>query len=214
MVTGYRVIDLFCGSGSVGLEALSYGATHCTFVDLSIQCCKATSINAAHCNFEDKVRIIRADAMESLSSPWLHAITDKFDLLFACPPYEEVVYMDLMKVGHYVLLLIMCQHLANTSILNPNAMVVVEYPREIDYLPWVSASSRVAFQRFFQSIEEGKLLGYRNRKYGRTVVAIYCYKPSGSLLASCEKAKDEFVPTTYNKKRLKIEGFIPKESPK
>ncbi|GFE53965.1 RNA methyltransferase, putative [Babesia ovis] len=194
-----KVIDLFCGSGSVGLEALSYGASHCTFVDLSIQCCKATSINAAHCKFEDKVRIIRADALESISSPWLHSITDKFDLLFACPPYEEVVYKDLMKVCHRHFIFTACQQLANTTILNTNGVVVVEYPREIDYLPW--------------NIEDGKLLGYRNRKYGRTVVAIYCYKPTGSLLESCEKSKDEFVPTTYSRKRLKIEGYIPKENP-
>ncbi|KAK1441938.1 S-adenosyl-L-methionine-dependent methyltransferase superfamily protein [Babesia gibsoni] len=193
-----KVIDLFCGSGSVGLEALSYGAAHCTFVDLSLQCCKvcyhlntsllqqATARNAEHCNFEDKVRIVRADAMESLTSPWLHAITEKFDLLFACPPYEEVVYTDLMK------------QIANTTILKENSVVVVEYPKEIEYLPW--------------SIEGGKLLGYRNRKYGRTVLAIYCYKPTGSLLASCEKAKREFVPTTYSRKRLMIEGYIPKPS--
>eukprot|EP00371_Babesia_bovis_P002036 XP_001610683.1 hypothetical protein [Babesia bovis T2Bo] len=181
-----KVIDLFCGSGSVGFEALSYGATHCTFVDLSIQCCKAVSVNAAHCNYENKVRIIRADAMESITSPWLHSINDKFDLLFACPPYEEVIYSDLMK------------QIANTTILNPNAVVVVEYPREIEYLPW--------------SIEDGNLLGYRNRKYGRTIVATYCYKPTGSLFRSCEKAKDEFVPTTYSRKRLKIEGFLPKSN--
>ncbi|KAK1939725.1 hypothetical protein X943_002624 [Babesia divergens] len=182
-----KVIDLFCGSGSVGLEALSYGAAHCTFVDLSLQCCKATAMNAEHCNFEDKVRIVRADAIESVTSPWLHSITDKFDLLIACPPYEEVVYKDLMK------------QIANTTILNSNAVVVVEYPREIEYLPWC--------------IEDGKLLGYRNRRYGRTVVAIYCYNPSGHILESCKKAKREFVPTTYNRKRLKIEGFIPKPSP-
>ncbi|CDR97556.1 conserved hypothetical portein, putative [Babesia bigemina] len=173
-----RVIDLFCGSGSVGLEALSYGATHCTFVDVSIQCCKATSLNALHCKFEDK---------ESITSPWLHSITDTFDLLFACPPYEEIVYMDLMK------------QIANTTLLKPNSVVVVEYPREIAYLPW--------------NIEDGKLLGYRNRKYGRTVVAIYCYKPKGTLLEACKNAQKEFVPTTYVRKRLKIEGFIAKESP-
>ncbi|EKX72990.1 conserved hypothetical protein [Theileria equi strain WA] len=178
------VIDLFCGTGSVGLEALSYGATNCTFVDISMECCKATSINAGHCGFKDKSRVLRADAMESITSPWLHSINQKFDLLIACPPYQEVIYSELIE------------KIANSTILNKNAAVVIEYPKEINFLP--------------QNVGDGKLLGIKNRRYGRTILAVYLYTPSENRMELVESAAKEFVPTTYSRKRLKIEGFIKK----
>ena len=47
-----RFLDLFCGSGSVGVEALSRGAAHATFVDLAQDCCMVAERNAASCGFE------------------------------------------------------------------------------------------------------------------------------------------------------------------
>jgi 16S rRNA (guanine966-N2)-methyltransferase len=47
-----RFLDLFCGSGSVGVEALSRGAAHATFVDLAVDCCAVAERNAAACGFE------------------------------------------------------------------------------------------------------------------------------------------------------------------
>ncbi|KAK2195112.1 S-adenosyl-L-methionine-dependent methyltransferase superfamily [Babesia duncani] len=123
-----NVIDLFCGSGSVGIEALSFGADKCTFVDLSLDCCKATAMNLERCGLKDQCRVVRADAIEAITSPWLYSMNEKFDLMFVTPPYEEVVYMDLME------------KIAATTILNENAIVVVEYPKEINYLPQVRFS--------------------------------------------------------------------------
>lgn len=144
---------------------------------------QATSANVERCGFGDRSRVVRADAMESITSPWLHSINEKYNLLLATPPYEEIVYMDLME------------RIANTTLLEKNAVVVVEYPLELSYLP--------------QIIEE-KLLGFRNRRYGRTVVALYFYEPCEELANYAKEYSNEFVPTTYTRKRLKIEGYLRK----
>ena len=55
-----RVLDTFAGSGSVGLEALSRGACHATFVDLAEDCTKTAMRNAERCGFEGQVNAICA----------------------------------------------------------------------------------------------------------------------------------------------------------
>ena len=53
-----KVLDMFAGSGSVGLEALSRGAAHATFVDLSEVCVAAAMRNAEHCGFQHQVSAV------------------------------------------------------------------------------------------------------------------------------------------------------------
>ncbi len=76
-----RVLDLFCGSGALGLEALSRGATSCVFVDDHRQAISATEANLAKSKLEGG-RAIRSDAFSYLSRD---AAT--YDLIFADPPY-------------------------------------------------------------------------------------------------------------------------------
>merc|ERR1711957_830048 len=65
-----RVLDLFSGSGSVGLEALSRGAAHATFVDFSSDCTKTSIDNAEKCQFSsDKVVAICAKVQDVLDRP-------------------------------------------------------------------------------------------------------------------------------------------------
>jgi 16S rRNA (guanine966-N2)-methyltransferase len=81
-VIGAKVLDLFAGSGAFGLEALSRGAAHATFVDHH-----RDAIAAIQSNFEKtKLRgaIIRLDVFEFLKSN-----RERFDLVFADPPYAK-----------------------------------------------------------------------------------------------------------------------------
>ncbi|HVL78078.1 MAG TPA: 16S rRNA (guanine(966)-N(2))-methyltransferase RsmD [Sphingomicrobium sp.] len=77
---GLRVADLFCGSGALGLEALSRGAAHATFVDSDPSAVSAVRENAAALGAADRVRIVTGSALALPAA-------EPFDMLFADPPY-------------------------------------------------------------------------------------------------------------------------------
>lgn len=78
---GLRVADLYAGSGALGLEALSRGAAHATFVESDRAALKAIEANASALGASDRT------AIRSNSAATLPA-ADPFDLVFADPPYE------------------------------------------------------------------------------------------------------------------------------
>lgn len=158
--TSTRHLDIFAGSGSVGLESLSRGATHCTFVDLSEDCCNAVQRNVDWCQFAGKERIVCGEAIQTLNEPFAAGIpeTQAYELVTLCPPYEEVVYGDLLEA------------VANSPVVTDDTVVLVEYPIELGYLPHV-----------IPRVDGGAMVGVRNRKYGRTVIAMYVINPTGRL---------------------------------
>jgi len=84
---GAVVLDLFCGSGALGLEALSRGAHLCHFVDTSPDAIRTVEANAAQLRLGGKVRITKGDALAP--GDWLAPPEDKsYTLLFADPPYK------------------------------------------------------------------------------------------------------------------------------
>lgn len=163
-----RHLDIFAGSGSVGLESLSRGATHCTFVDLSRNCCDAVERNLDTCGFADRAAVACRDVYDALAAPDIGAV----DVVTLCPPYEEIVYADLLDA------------VANSPAVRDDTVVLVEYPVELGCLPHV-------LDRTVEG-DEGKLVGVRNRRYGRTVVAFYVANPTGRL-RSAESRPEEFV---------------------
>jgi 16S rRNA (guanine966-N2)-methyltransferase len=80
-VEGARVLDLFAGSGAIGLEALSRGAASCVFVDEHHQACKIIGENLA------KARLDGGRAVKSEVVTFLKRDTASYDLIFADPPY-------------------------------------------------------------------------------------------------------------------------------
>ena len=164
-------LDIFSGSGSVGLESLSRGAAHCTFVDLSQDCCAAVERNLSWCKFEEQGNVVCADALAFLRDPHAHGIPifQRYQVVTLCPPYEEIVYGDLMEA------------VANSPVVQDDTIILVEYPVELGCFPHV-----------FDREDGGKLIGIRNRKYGRTVIAMYIVNPTGKLdLASSRP--EEFI---------------------
>ena len=77
---GLRVADLYAGSGALGLEALSRGAAHATFVEVDRAALKAIEANAAALGAKDRV-VIRATSATALPT------SEPFDIVFADPPY-------------------------------------------------------------------------------------------------------------------------------
>ena len=84
-VPGTRVLDLFAGSGALGLEALSRGAAYATFVETGRAALSALRANVADLGVEDRVAIRRVNALRFAAGLG----PDTFDIAFADPPYRS-----------------------------------------------------------------------------------------------------------------------------
>ena len=148
-----RVLDLFAGSGSVGLEAMSRGAVHCTFVDLSDICISTIKTNTQHCRFpESACSYVCGRVEDALTTPQQFGLVQPYQFVTITPPYKEVNYSQLIDL------------VSQTTLVEDDTVIVVEYPQEMGTLPHVIGNQR--------------LFGLRNRKYGRTVLATYVYRPT------------------------------------
>ena len=85
---GARVLDLFAGSGAMGLEALSRGAASCRFVERDAQALAAIRANVDALGERERAVVERADALTALRR--LAAAGETFDLVVADPPYDAV----------------------------------------------------------------------------------------------------------------------------
>jgi len=85
-----KVLDLFAGSGSYGLEALSRGAIKATFIDSEIEACKVITANIKACKFDSVTEVINAKLPKALSQ--LKII---YDLVFCDPPFTNLEYFKL-----------------------------------------------------------------------------------------------------------------------
>lgn len=84
LVPGSRVLDLFAGSGGMGIEALSRGAASATFVDSNERCVRCVKENMRRAGVEGSVQTM--DAYRFLD---LYAGEGSFDIIFADPPYAK-----------------------------------------------------------------------------------------------------------------------------
>ena len=88
-VAGARVLDLFAGSGQLGLEALSRGARECVFVDKRAECVDIIRKNAQKAKLYGKCNILKSEYSEYLSGVRKRREFEKFDIVFLDPPYEH-----------------------------------------------------------------------------------------------------------------------------
>jgi 16S rRNA (guanine966-N2)-methyltransferase len=86
-VTDANVLDLFAGTGALGLEALSRGASQAVFVDQSLTAVQLIRANIERCNVQDRVRIIHGSVNQAIRR--LTAQGGYFDLIFMDPPYGK-----------------------------------------------------------------------------------------------------------------------------
>ncbi|HEY7650093.1 MAG TPA: 16S rRNA (guanine(966)-N(2))-methyltransferase RsmD [Methylomirabilota bacterium] len=84
---GARLLDLFAGAGGVGLEALSRGAEHATFVERDARAVTALRGNVAELELETRARVLREDVLRALQR--LDREAARFHLVFLDPPYER-----------------------------------------------------------------------------------------------------------------------------
>lgn len=83
-VEGAKVLDLFAGSGQMGIEALSRGARHCVLVDNAKQSQEILRRNLAHTKLGEAAKLVATDALS-----YLHTAPPGFDIAFVDPPYKK-----------------------------------------------------------------------------------------------------------------------------
>ena len=109
-----KVLDLFSGSGQLGIEALSRGAKNCTFVDSCEKAHKIELQNLKSKKQQKKSKVLLTDAIKFLENN-----KEKYDIIFLDPPYKtnliekalEKIYLNLEENGIAV-----CEHLRNYKI--------------------------------------------------------------------------------------------------
>ncbi len=92
-IPGMNMLDLFAGSGSVGIEALSQGAAHCTFIDLGHKAMATIKRNLVSTGFADRAEVRQADAFD-----YLRGTERSFDLIYIAPPQYKNLWVEAMQL--------------------------------------------------------------------------------------------------------------------
>lgn len=107
-INGKRVLDLFSGTGALGIEAISRGAKQVVFVDKNIKSIQMTKQNLNKLNLD--AMVVKCDALKFLEKQ-----TEPFDLILIDPPYSSELYIPVLDLIHKQNLLandgiIVCEH--------------------------------------------------------------------------------------------------------
>ena len=108
---GRRFLDLFAGSGQIGLEALSRGAAQAVFVDLSRDSIRVVERNIKACGFQDSARVVQSDF-----AAYLRSTREKFDVVFLDPPFRSGLLEQALPLA--------------AGAMNPGGILVCEHPRD------------------------------------------------------------------------------------
>lgn len=104
-----RVLDLFSGSGALGIEAISRGAEHADFVELNAKANQMVKQNIEKCHFKDKTQVYQQDVNQFLAKQG----PQSYDLILLDPPYQKgfvkktfdrIVQYDILKINGIILL--------------------------------------------------------------------------------------------------------------
>ncbi|MBI5144511.1 MAG: 16S rRNA (guanine(966)-N(2))-methyltransferase RsmD [Candidatus Omnitrophica bacterium] len=142
-VTDKNVLELFAGSGAFGIEAISRGARHATFVDNNFRCTETIRTNIESLGVPGaRYEIIRANALSILSR--LERQEEKFDIIFLDPPYQKgFAKKCLININAY-------------DILSQHGLVIAEY-----------------FKKEMIILDLDNIIGDKERRYGDTIISIY-----------------------------------------
>jgi len=127
-VEGRRVLDLFAGTGQLGIEALSRGAKSAVFVDSRPEAVKLVWENLKICGFTDIASVYTRDSLRYLTDD------EKYDIIFIDPPYDtQLVGKALSKIIEFDKLkpngIIICEMKANSA----TPVVVPPYCMQREY---------------------------------------------------------------------------------
>jgi 16S rRNA (guanine966-N2)-methyltransferase len=116
-VAGARVLDGYAGTGAVGIEALSRGAAHVTFVERDRRASALIEENLAQCGVTSGYAIIRAPADRAVATLQADPALVPFDIILLDPPYDQPPGRVLVDVG------------SHNRLLAPGGILVLEHAR-------------------------------------------------------------------------------------
>ncbi|MDD6043488.1 MAG: 16S rRNA (guanine(966)-N(2))-methyltransferase RsmD [Eubacteriaceae bacterium] len=133
-VWGAVCVDLFAGTGNLGLEALSRGAAKCYFGDNSRDSINLIKTNVKKCNAESKSVIIAGDYSKTLGR-----INEKIDIFFLDPPYKDGLYENCLET------------IESLDLLSEEGIIVAEHGVR-DYVPQQVGKLEILKQRKYGKI--------------------------------------------------------------
>jgi 16S rRNA (guanine(966)-N(2))-methyltransferase RsmD len=139
-----RVLDLFGGTGAVGIEALSRGAAHATFVDKSQAANRIIAENLRLTGLAERAEVQRSDAFKFLAQP--PPQQEPFDLIYVAPPQYKEMWARAVQ---------MLDQQLDSWLLPDGAIIAQIHPVE------------------YQDLALNNLILYDQRKYGSTLLCFY-----------------------------------------
>ncbi|MBQ1169856.1 MAG: 16S rRNA (guanine(966)-N(2))-methyltransferase RsmD [Oscillospiraceae bacterium] len=117
-IPGAKVLDLFGGTGQLGIEALSRGAESAVFVDSREESCKLIRENLRRTKLEQNAKVIRSDYLD-----YLNRCRESYNIIILDPPYAEVYLENALK------------RITEIDILQSDGIIITERPLGKE-LPW------------------------------------------------------------------------------
>lgn len=143
-------LDLFGGSGAIGIEALSRGAGLSVFIDSSIKSIKVLYGNLESLKIKENAEVYNTDYTTAIDKLWRD--NRLFDIIFIDPPYSTGIAQNALG------------EIARKNILQQGGIIVIEHDHK-DAMPE----------------KEDRLIRYRVKQYGNTVLSFYCTKDEASM---------------------------------
>jgi 16S rRNA (guanine(966)-N(2))-methyltransferase RsmD len=159
---GLTILDLYAGTGALGIEALSRGAAWCDFVEHNVSARRTIDRNLRTTGFLDRAHVTRLDVDKVLHGSALSALRAPYAVALLDPPYAATDISANIA------------HLADRRLLEPEGLVGVEH------------SPKVTLAGSFEEVPRGdnppvtfSLVRVRERRHGDTVLSVYRWVPTG-----------------------------------
>ncbi len=143
-LAGVQVLDIFAGSGSLGIESLSRGAAQVTFVDSSRDAAAAIRANLAQLELSDRARIVVSDVRRALGE--LGRSRESFDLVFVDAPFKDDMSAEVLAL------------LGEFQLVAPGGWIVVEQSKRA---PAASPAPKAHERAFVATIGDHRIAFYR-----------------------------------------------------
>ena len=149
-IPGRDVLDLFAGSGSVGIQALSEGVASCTFIDVGHRAVVTIKKNLALTGFVDRAEVRQTDAFG-----YLRGTEKKFDLIYIAPPQYKNLWVRAMRLIAERPDLLQKPTAGSDEGRAPGLVVVQIDPKE------------------YESLDLGEIHETRQKRYGNTLLVFF-----------------------------------------